>query len=93
MLEKFWNTFKTEKDNSSLFYSMQLDENDMITNIFWEDDRSINYYNLFGDVVCFDTTDKNNDYDMPFVPGVNHYKEIFVFGAALLYNEAIESFK
>ncbi|KAF8113173.1 hypothetical protein N665_0055s0037, partial [Sinapis alba] len=39
-----------EKDNSSLFYFMQLDENDMITNIFWTDDRSINYYNLFGDV-------------------------------------------
>ncbi|KAF8079500.1 hypothetical protein N665_1022s0004 [Sinapis alba] len=82
-----------EKDNSSLFYSMQLDENDMITNIFWEDDRSINYYNPFGDVVCFDTTDKNNDYDRPFVPGVNHYKEIAVFGDALLYNETIESFK
>ncbi|ESQ28842.1 hypothetical protein EUTSA_v10019760mg, partial [Eutrema salsugineum] len=65
---------KRKEDNSSFFYAMQLDEDDMITNIFWADDRSISDYNLFGDVV-------------------NHHKQTVVFGAALLYDETIESFK
>jgi len=38
----------------------------MIINIFWADDRSISDYNLFGDVICFDTTYKTNAYDRPF---------------------------
>ncbi|XP_033136342.1 protein FAR1-RELATED SEQUENCE 5-like [Brassica rapa] len=86
---------KKKEENSSFFYSMQLDVDDMITNIFWADDRSISDYNLFGDVVCFDTTYKTNDYDRPFAPfvGVNHHKQTVVFGAALLYDETTESFK
>ncbi|XP_010513339.1 PREDICTED: protein FAR1-RELATED SEQUENCE 5-like [Camelina sativa] len=80
---------KKKEDNSSFFYSIQLDEDDMITNILWADDRSISDYNLFGDVVCFDTTYKTNEYDRPFAPfvGVNHHKQTVVFGAALLYDE------
>ncbi|KAJ0266925.1 MULE transposase domain-containing protein [Hirschfeldia incana] len=71
------------------------DEDDMITNILWADDRSISDYNLFGDVVCFDTTYKTNEYDRPFAlfVGVNHHKQTVVFGAALLYDETTESFK
>ena len=38
---------KKKEDNSSFFYSKQLDEDDMITNIYWADDQSISYYNLF----------------------------------------------
>ncbi|KAG7585878.1 Zinc finger PMZ-type, partial [Arabidopsis thaliana x Arabidopsis arenosa] len=84
-----------KEGNSSFFYSMQLDEDDMITNIFWADDRSISDYNLFGDVVCFDTTYKTNEYDRPFAPfvGVNHHKQTVLFGAALLYDETTESYK
>uniref|UniRef100_A0A0D2ZVX2 Uncharacterized protein n=1 Tax=Brassica oleracea var. oleracea TaxID=109376 RepID=A0A0D2ZVX2_BRAOL len=86
---------KKKEDNSSFFYSMQLDEDDMITNIFWADDRSISDYNLFGDVVCFDTTYKTNEFDKPFAPfvGVNHHKQTILFGAALLYDETTESFE
>ena len=67
----------------------------MITNILWAYDRSISDYNLFGDVVCFDTTYKTNKYDRPFAPfvGVNHHKQTIVFGAALLYDETTESFE
>ncbi|XP_010418903.1 PREDICTED: protein FAR1-RELATED SEQUENCE 5-like [Camelina sativa] len=59
------------------------------------DDRSISDYNLFGDVVCFVTTYKTNEYDRPFAPfvGVNHHKKTVVFGAALLYDETTESYK
>ena len=37
---------KKKEDNSSFFYSKQLDEDDMITNIYWADDQSISDYNL-----------------------------------------------
>ncbi|KAL6290824.1 hypothetical protein ACE6H2_008334 [Prunus campanulata] len=86
---------KVQLDDSSFFYAMQLDEDDMITNIFWADSRSISDYRLFGDVVCFDTTYRTNEYGRPFAPfvGVNHHKQTIVFGAALLYDETAKSFK
>ncbi|KAM1884958.1 hypothetical protein ACFX14_037693 [Malus domestica] len=77
------------KDSSS-FYSIQLDEDDIITNMFWADSRSISDYGLFGDVICFDTMYRTNEYGRPFAPilGVNHHKQTVVFGAALLYEES-----
>ncbi|KAL6575156.1 hypothetical protein OROMI_012441 [Orobanche minor] len=85
---------KMQSENSSYFYSIQLDEDDMITNIFWADTRSVSDYKLFGDVLCFDTTYRTNEYGRPFAPfvGVNHHKQTILFGAALLYDETIESF-
>ncbi|XP_021729163.1 protein FAR-RED ELONGATED HYPOCOTYL 3-like [Chenopodium quinoa] len=52
-------------------------------------------YALFGDVVAFDTTFGTNKEHRPlgvFV-GFNHFRETTVFGAALLYDETVESFK
>ena len=45
--------------------------------------------------MCFDTTYRTNQYDQPFAPfiRVNHHKQTTIFGAALLYDETIESFK
>ncbi|XP_059630857.1 protein FAR1-RELATED SEQUENCE 5-like [Cornus florida] len=92
ILEYFHNM---QVNDSSFFYSIQLDEDDMITNIFWADARSVSDYGLFGDVVCFDTTYRTNEYGRPFAPfvGVNHHKKGVVFGAALLYDETTESFR
>ncbi|XP_062011757.1 protein FAR1-RELATED SEQUENCE 5-like [Rosa rugosa] len=86
---------KMQSENSSYFYSIQLDEDDMITNIFWADARSVSDYSLFGDVLCFDTTYRTNEYGRPFAPfvGVNHHKQTTLFGAALLYDETTESFR
>ncbi|KAL6285645.1 hypothetical protein ACE6H2_010035 [Prunus campanulata] len=83
------------EDDSSYFYSMQLDEDDMITNIFWADARSVRDYDVFGNVICFDTTYQINEYGRPFAQfvGVNHHKQIIVFAAALLYDDTIDSFK
>ena len=65
---------------------MHLDEDNIITNILWADDRSISNYNLFGYVVYLDTTYKTNDYDRPFAifVGVNHHKQTVVFGSCSL---------
>jgi len=51
-------------------------------------------YACFGDVVSFDTTFQTNKFEMPFAPilGANHHKQTIIFGAALLFNETIESF-
>ena len=50
---------KKQVEDPTFFYSMQLDANDFITSIFWADGRMLIDYELFGDVVCFDTTYKN----------------------------------
>lgn len=51
-------------------------------------------YAYFGDVVSFDTTFKIDKYKMPYAAlfGINHYKQMIVFGPALLFDEMIDSF-
>ncbi|XP_065628791.1 protein FAR1-RELATED SEQUENCE 5 [Quercus suber] len=54
----------------------------------------IDYAN-FGDVVTFDTTYGTNKELRPLgvFTGFNHHRGLTVFGAALLYDETVESFK
>ncbi|XP_042412011.1 protein FAR1-RELATED SEQUENCE 5-like isoform X2 [Zingiber officinale] len=82
-------------DDPSFFYAIQVDEDDKLTNIFWADAKSRADFNYFGDVVCLDMTYKINGYGRPFVLflGVNHHKQTTIFGAALMYDESLESFK
>ncbi|XP_050259986.1 protein FAR1-RELATED SEQUENCE 5-like [Quercus robur] len=91
MMEYFHNM---QLEDPSYFYSVQVDDDGLILNIFWADARSIVDYGHFGDVLCFDTTYRTNQYDRPFAPfiGVNHHKQTTIFGAALLYDETIEPF-
>ena len=71
--------------NSCFFYALQLDEYDMITNIFWTNACFICDYRLFGDVIFFYTTYRTNELGWPFAPfiGVNHHKPSVGFGATL----------
>ncbi|KAH7666144.1 FHY3/FAR1 family protein [Dioscorea alata] len=75
-------------------YDMQLDDEGMITNIFWADGKGRADYEVFGDVVTFDTTFRTNKYDRPFAPllRINNHGQTIVFGVALLYQENVESF-
>ncbi|KAM0855641.1 hypothetical protein ACQ4PT_049636 [Festuca glaucescens] len=84
-----------QMENPSFFYAIQVDADEMMTNIFWADARSVLDYDYFGDVICFDTTYKTNSYGRPFAVfvGVNHHKQTVVFGAALLYDETKETFE
>ena len=90
---KYFHNMQLE--DPSYFYSIQVDDDGLILNIFWADARSIVDYDHFGDVLCFDSTYRTNQYDRPFAPFimVNHHKQTTIFGAALLYDETIESFK
>ena len=65
-----------------------------MANFFWADGQSIMDYACFGDAVSFDTTFQTKKFEMPFAPlhGNNHHKQTVIFGAALLFNETIESF-
>ncbi|XP_022890310.1 protein FAR1-RELATED SEQUENCE 5-like [Olea europaea var. sylvestris] len=82
-------------ENPSFFYSVQLDIEDKISNIFWADDNMILEYGHFGDVVCLDTSATRNVDSRPFVQftGLNHHRQVLIFGAAFLYDETVDSFK
>ncbi|XP_073005076.1 protein FAR1-RELATED SEQUENCE 12-like isoform X1 [Typha latifolia] len=86
---------KMKSDNPSFFYAIQVDEDDQLTNIFWADAKSMMDFHYFGDVLCFDTRYRINDYGRPFAlfVGINHHKQSVIFGAALIYDESVESFK
>ncbi|XP_028093885.1 protein FAR1-RELATED SEQUENCE 5-like [Camellia sinensis] len=81
-------------ENPSFFYSVQLDSEEQITNIFWADAQMIMDYGQFGDVVTFDTTYKLNSAHRPFASfvGFNHHRETVIFGVALMYDETADSF-
>lgn len=83
-----------QSEDPTFCYAVQLDEKDRPTNFFWTDARSIFDYSCFGDSVLFDTTYRASSYDIPFAPfiGINHHKQIVIFGAALLLDETTESF-
>jgi zinc finger SWIM domain-containing protein 3 len=86
---------KKKRENFSFYYSLQLDAAEQITNIFCADAQMIFDYKLFGDVVSFDTTYRTNKEYRPLAMfvGFNHHREVVIFGAALLYDETIESFE
>lgn len=77
-------------EGPSLFYSVQVDNEDKMINFFWVDGMSIADYNYFGDVACFDSTYQTNMYNQSF--GVNHHRQTVLSGADLLLNETTESF-
>ncbi|XP_010276948.1 PREDICTED: protein FAR1-RELATED SEQUENCE 5-like isoform X2 [Nelumbo nucifera] len=79
----------------SFVYAIQLDQAELVTNLFWADAQMIVDYGHFGDVVCFDTTCKTNNENRPFTlfVGVNNYKNLIIFGAALLYDETVDTFE
>ncbi|XP_042508608.1 protein FAR1-RELATED SEQUENCE 5-like [Macadamia integrifolia] len=86
---------KQTKVNPFFTYSLQLDNEEQITNIFWADPKMITDFAQFGDVVTFDTTFCTNKEYRPFgiFAGFNHHRGVVIFGAALLYDETAESFR
>ncbi|KAL6508683.1 hypothetical protein OROGR_023394 [Orobanche gracilis] len=47
---------KKQFEDSNFFYAIQVDEDDLMTNIFWADAKMRADYSKFGDAVSFDTT-------------------------------------
>jgi zinc finger SWIM domain-containing protein 3 len=82
-------------ENKSFYYTFQVNNEEKITNIFWDDAKGIIDYSHFGDVVCFDTTYKINNYGRHVAPllGINHHKQTIIFAVAILYDEISELFE
>lgn len=81
-------------EDPAFFYTVQGDEDQCMSNIFWADSKARSNYTYFGDTVTFDTTYRSNRYRLPFAPftGVNHHGQPVLFGCALLINESEASF-
>jgi hypothetical protein len=73
---------RMQKQNSSFYFVMDIDNDCKLRNVFWADARSRAAYDLFKDVITFDTAYLTNKYDMPFAHfvGVNHYSQSILLG-------------
>jgi hypothetical protein len=82
-------------EKHSFYSGIQLDCEEKITNMFWADTKMLIDYAQFGDVISFDTTFGINREIRPLAMfvGFKHFREIVVFGAALMYGERSESFR
>lgn len=93
--ENILNYFKKmQGENPGFYYTIQLDDENRMTNVFWADARSRTAYSHFGDAVIFDTMYRPNQYQVPFAPftGFNHHGQMVSFGCALLLDESESSF-
>ncbi|XP_073138365.1 protein FAR1-RELATED SEQUENCE 5-like [Henckelia pumila] len=82
------------KDND-FFFRVKLDDDGRLCNVFWRDSMMKEDYDIFGDVMVFDTTYRTNKYNLicaPFV-GINHHWKNVMFGCAFLSDEKVESFQ
>lgn len=78
----------------SFRYEFTLDANNRLENIAWSYASSVQSYDVFGDVVVFDTTHRLTAFNMPLGIwiGVNNYGMPCLFGCVLLREETVESF-
>ncbi|KAJ0960080.1 hypothetical protein J5N97_000139 [Dioscorea zingiberensis] len=85
---------RKQTSNSGFFYSMQVDNRNCLTNVFWADARARMAYSHFGDAVTFDTSYKKNQNMVPFAAftGVNHHGQPVVFGCALVIDNTESSY-
>ncbi|WOL14290.1 protein FAR1-RELATED SEQUENCE 9-like isoform X2 [Canna indica] len=85
---------RMQAENPAFFYAVQVDQNNCVSNVFWADARARMAYSYFGDVVVFDMTCKKNKRIVPFATftGVNHHRQLIVFGCAFMTDESETSF-
>jgi len=68
--------------NEYFYYEVQVDNENIVKNVFWSHASQRAEYRDFGDVVAFDTT-----------YGSNHHLQNVVFGQALLQDEQADTFE
>ncbi|KAK4398830.1 putative protein FAR1-RELATED SEQUENCE 10 [Sesamum angolense] len=75
-------------------YDVTVDENDKVENIAWAFGDSVHAYDMFGDVIYFDSTYRSMMYGMLFGAwvGISNHGKLLVFGCALLQDETPRSF-
>ncbi|XP_042483646.1 protein FAR1-RELATED SEQUENCE 5-like [Macadamia integrifolia] len=86
--------FESMKEKDPGFvYSINLSDKQTSSAIFWIDGKGKSDYEIFSDVVVFDTTYNKNRYRWPFGAfiGVNHHAQSILFGCGLVADETKES--
>ncbi|KAL5724597.1 hypothetical protein ACHQM5_007837 [Ranunculus cassubicifolius] len=80
--------------NANFVYECTLDEDGKLENLEWTYVDSIHAYEAFGDIVVFDATFREVDYNRVLGVwfGVDNHGKIIFFGAALLQDESVGSF-
>ncbi|KAK8919006.1 Protein FAR1-RELATED SEQUENCE 5 [Platanthera zijinensis] len=78
----------------NFYFSLELDNNEILRSIFCADSCARNDYIMFGDVIIFDVTYKTNNLSLSFAPftGVNHHRKSILLGCVLLFDETEETF-
>ncbi|XP_051221999.1 protein FAR1-RELATED SEQUENCE 5-like [Lolium perenne] len=86
---------KKRTENPGFYHSLDLDKENKVRSVFWADARAIQYYDICGDCVSFDTTFLTNKYNLPFAPfvGVLPHGKTYLFACAFIVNETSESFQ
>ncbi|XP_062100283.1 protein FAR1-RELATED SEQUENCE 5-like [Humulus lupulus] len=71
-----------------------IDKDFRLVDLFWADGNCRRDYNLFGEIMAFDTTYRKNAYNKPLLifVGVNHHFRTIFFAVALLYDETEETY-
>lgn len=84
----------TKEADGDFVYDFTVDENDKVENIAWSYADSVHAYNMFGDVVYFDTSYRSITYGMLFGAwlGIDNNGRIILFGCVLLQDETSRSF-
>lgn len=80
--------------NPNFFYSMDLNDEGRLRNVFWIDGRSRAACGYFSDVIYFDNSYLSNKYEIPLVTfvGINHHGQSVLLGCGLLAGETTESY-
>jgi MULE transposase-like protein len=81
-------------ENKKFQYAFTMDEEGRPKNLFWCPAECFDWYQMYGDVVVFDTTYKVNAYDFAcgiFV-GIDNHGKTILFACALLRNETTTTF-
>ncbi|KAL2245026.1 putative protein FAR1-RELATED SEQUENCE 10 [Sesamum indicum] len=75
-------------------YDVTVDENDKVENIAWAFGDSVHAYDMFGDVIYFDSTYRSMTYGMLFGAwvGISNHGKLLVFGCAFLQDETPRSY-
>ncbi len=89
------NLARKNSINSGFYFDYVIDEKGRLVHVFWADNTCRKNYAVFGDLISFDATYSTNQYNMIFTPftGINHHSGCVLFGAALISNEKIDSYK
>ncbi|KAL8475156.1 hypothetical protein ACS0TY_030802 [Phlomoides rotata] len=78
-----------DEEEDGFFFKVKMDDDGRLSNLFWRDSMMREDYEIYGDVMVFDTTYRTNRYNLicaPFV-GVNNYWKNTMFGCAFISDE------